>query len=406
MNSITIKKPCVFEHDNKTSLQALVIFNIDNKIVNKTIFYEVDKEWGSYLTYELSDPFVLALVDFAMEKNAYIKYEAPMTEDLRYQLERYLIPVYSRKLEPMHNIKIEGPVTTWKPLSKGVTGTGFSGGVDSFYTVLSHLDNVPASKKITHLLLCVNGAANTGYSEALDKKWLADEETRFEPVAKKLGLKLISVNSNVSLLDNYRKYFLGGGTVRTCSFVHALRKLFGTYYWASAYEADVINFNLEDPGYIEPFNVPLMSVDGLRFYHSGCEVSRIEKVEFIADNSLVEENLTVCGQPKSCGHCYKCLRTMAELNSFGKIDHYGKVFDLNDFHKHYTSKLAREFASDHKEYVVNIKKNMHEHNINIPLIVELKSVFIFKPYYFFKNLLKSNRLLMDLYYKKGWSEKQ
>lgn len=410
MSKIKISSPRIDKKNSEDGsilirMEADTVWDFDGDIIEKTLFYEVDKKWGKYFTPELSDSFVLALVDFAMEKKADIEYEAPMTEDMRYQLERYLIPIYDRKIKTFHSIRLSGPVTTWKPESEGVTGTGFSGGVDSFYSVLSHQKDVQDSKKVTHLLLAVNGAADTGVSEEMDKKWLKEEVSQFRPAAEKMGLEFIAVNSNVSLLDNYRKHLKGGGSVRTGSFVHALRKLFGTYYWASAYEADVIEFVDWDGGFMEAFNVPLLSVDGLRFYHSGCEVNRVEKVEYIADNSVVQKTLTVCGHTVSCGHCVKCLRTMAELNSVGKIDEFESVFDIEDFHKHYTSKLAREFSIDHPPFTTDIKKSMKQHGVKMPLSVPLKVVFIFRPYYFLKKCLRNNRFLMNLWYNKGLAEK-
>lgn len=404
-NRMMIKKPVVSAVKGHSRLSADTVWMYDGQTIEKEIFFEVEEKWGKYLVAERSDAFVLALLELAMEKNCDIEYEAPMTETLKYQLEKYLIAVYARKIQGFYAIKLIGPMTNEEIFSEGVAGTGFSAGVDSFYSVLSHLNSEYPSKKVTHLLLAVNGAALTGMTEELDQEWFQEEMTRFTPIAEELGTELIGVNSNISQITQFKNILKGGDSVVTSSFVHALRKLFGTYYWASAYEADVIGFVTSAPGYMEPFNVPLLSVEGLRFYHSGCEVSRVEKVEYIADNPLVQKALTVCGEPVSCGHCYKCLRTMAELYSIQKLDKFSGIFDIEKYKKHFSSKLARELALDHPPFTTDIVKSMKKHGVPIPISVYIRKELVYKPYFFLKKKLRNNHFLMHLYYEKGWSVK-
>lgn len=404
-NQITLGKLRRVENNNFVRLETDFVGNFDNQKIEQTLFFEVGHKWGIYLTEELSDAFVLAVLKLAMEKGCDIIYETPMSETLKYQLEIYLIPVYAKKIKVYSEIKLIGTTTDVLLKTEGRVGTGFSGGVDSFYTVLKHLKGEYKTKQVTHLILAVNGAAMTGMSKELDKWWFEEEMKRFKPIVKELGLELIGINSNISLLIQYQTILRGGDSIVTLSFVHALRKLFGTYYWASTYEADVLKFVDYDGGYMEPFSVPLMSVEGLRFYHSGCEVSRLEKVEYIAANPIVQKALTVCGEPISCGHCFKCLRTMSEFFAIGKLDDFKNVFDVDDYKKHFTSKLARELALDHPPFTTNILKTMKKNNIPIPLSVYLKRYLYFKPYYFLKEKLKNNTFLMKLYYVYGWDER-
>lgn len=406
MNKILIGTPKIASNNRLVRLEADVELRLDGETDKKRFFYEVEKQWAQYLTAELSDPFILAFVELAMERSADVVYEAPMTEDLRYQLDRYLIPVFAKKIKTMHPVKLIGPTTKQKVETCGVTGTGFSGGVDSFYSVLSHLEGIPESKRVTHVMLAVNGAAATGVSEERDQKWFKEETDRLSPAVKELGLAFVGVNSNVSLINNFKKCFGGGSAIPTSSFVHALRKLFGTYYWASAYEADVLEFRDDDGGYIEPFVVPLLSVDGLRFYHSGCEVSRIEKEEFIADNPVARKTLTVCGGVTNCGACSKCVRTMAELNSIGKLDKFSDVFpNVDRYKKRWKIKLARELGIDHPPFSTDIIVSYRKHGIHIPPWVFIVGKPYFRVYYLLKDKLKDNKLCKIIYYKFGLDEK-
>ena len=404
-NTILIKAPQIINSNRFSKIEAEIICDNFSLSLPQKLYFEVEEKWGKYLTPEVSDAFVLALLEYAMENSCNLHFETPMTEDLKYQIERYLIPSYAKNIDGLFSINLCGDVVSNKIESENVTGTGFSGGVDSFYTVLSHMNIKYETKRVTHLLLAVNGAATTGLSEEIDKKWFMEETNRFKPVSKELGMEFIGVNSNISLINKNKRILKGGSVIPTSGFVHVLRKLFGTYYWASAYEANVFKFSNNDGGYMETFAVPLVSVNGLRFYHDGCEVSRIEKVRYIADNAIAQKSLTVCSHPVSCGHCVKCLRTMAELYSLKKLDLFSEIFNVNEYRKKYTSKLAREFAVDHPPFTTDIKASMRKNGINIPFSVYLKQYFIFKPFYYLKKKLRNNVALMKLYYLHGWDEK-
>lgn len=410
-NYITIGNPYISESEGHARLSAETTWSFDGQVIHKTLFFEVERQWGEYLAYDRSDAFVLALLELAMEKKCDIKYQAPLSETLKYQMEQYLITVYSRKIKGLFSVKLIGGTTSEVPESVGVAGTGFSGGVDSFYSLLSHLDIEYPSKRVTHVLLAVNGAAMTGMSEDIDQRWLEEMKCKLGFAAKSLGVEFVCVNSNISLLNQYKKILKGGDYIVTSSFVHALRKLFGTYYWASSYEADMLKFSNEDAGYMEPFSVPLASVEGLRFYHSGCEVNRVEKVAYIADNPVVQKSLTVCGETESCGHCVKCLRTMTELYSLNKLEKFDAVFDVEEYKNHLSSKIARTLAMAHPfcamyhpSFAKNILMSMKQNNVHVPTASYLKKI-IFVPYYFFKKKLRNNKVFMKLWYEKGWSER-
>lgn len=404
-NYIKIGTPYINQSEDHTRLSAETIWSFDGQVINNTLFFEVEKKWGKYLISDRSDAFVLALLELAMEKKCDIKYQAPLSETLKYQLEQYLITVCSRKIKGLSSIKLIGETTGEVPESLEVAGTGFSGGVDSFYSILSHLDIECPSKTVTHVLLAVNGAALTGMSEGIDQQWFEELKCKFEPITKELGVEFVCANSNISLLNQYKKVLRGGDIIVTSSFVHALRKLFGIYYWASGYEADILEFSDDDGCLMEPFVIPLVSIEGLRFYHSGCEVNRVEKVAYIADNSVVQKSLTVCGESENCGYCVKCLRTMTELYSLNKLEKFDAVFNVEEYKAHLSSKIARELSADHPPFTTDILVSMKRNNVHIPIASYLKRFFIFRPYYFFKKRFRNNKALMKLWYEKGWSER-
>ena len=397
--------PYITDNEGRARLCVDTVWEIDGKKYDHVFFYEVEKEWGKYFVTEKSDAFVLAFLEIAMEHGLDLEFEAPISEELKYQLERYLIPVYAQHFEMLHEIRLSGPVTTDVIPSENVTGTGFSGGVDSFYTVLSHLHTEMPGKNVTHVVLAVNGAAITGMTEEIDEAWYREEMDRFAPATEKLGVKLIGIRSNTTILNSYKQFLPGGDAIVTSAFIHSLAKLFGTYYWASAYEAAVLKFDPIDGGYMEPFVIPLVSVRGLCFYHSGSETNRVGKVKYIADNPIAQKTLTVCAQVRNCGRCPKCLRTMAELASIGKLENFKDVFPVEEYKKHFTSRLANELAVDHPPFTTDILRSMRENGIGISPVVFIKKYMWYKPLFYFRRRFRNNKLAMKLYYQKGWSKK-
>ena len=214
--------PYITDNEGRARLCVDTVWEIDGKKYDHVFFYEVEKEWGKYFVTEKSDAFVLAFLEIAMEHGLDLEFEAPISEELKYQLERYLIPVYAQHFEMLHEIRLSGPVTTDVIPSENVTGTGFSGGVDSFYTVLSHLHTEMPGKNVTHVVLAVNGAAITGMTEEIDEAWYREEMDRFAPATEKLGVKLIGIRSNTTILNSYKQFLPGGDAIVTSAFATCL----------------------------------------------------------------------------------------------------------------------------------------------------------------------------------------
>lgn len=396
--------PYIKEMDNgKARLCSALSINGRKQIM----YFEVDSRWKKYLVTENSDAFVLAILEKAMKNSFDISFEQPLSEELYYGLVTYTIPVYAKNFEMFHKIKLTGEITKQNPESEGKAGTGFSAGVDSFYTVLKHIGNKKTpSYNVTHLLLAVNGAAATGVSEEMDREWLEASQKKFKVYADRIGLELICAGGNIDLLYS-GDACLNGDAITTASFVYALQKLFGIYYWASAYPASIFSFHQSDGGFCENVSVPYISTKRLKFYHSGSEVNRIGKVKYIADNRIVQKGLTVCGEMDACncGCCFKCLRTMSELYAIKKLDLFKESFPVDNYKKHFVSKFAQELAVDHPPFTTDILNEMKKNGTRIPFTVYPLAFLVYKPLYMFRGKLKHVVWLRRLFYKFNLDEK-
>lgn len=198
------------------------------------------------------------------------------------------------------------------PITPGVTGAFFSGGVDSFYTYLRHKND---RHPITHLILA------KGYDIDRRNRRLWDATVRnIGQIAQQEHIALIEIDSNVrSLTDPLLSWtYSHGGCLAAAAM--CLRKGIGQMYVASSADADHQALRGSHLAIDH-----LWSTETLSFVHDGWEASRMDKIDWqIAQSALALRYLRVCySNPNgtyNCGKCEKCLRTMVSLYAAGVLD--------------------------------------------------------------------------------------
>lgn len=365
---IHIAAPYVTTKFKKSRLSSQV--NIGNKI--HEIYYEVDSIYTDYLSTENADPFVIGLLHLALEKGEDIVSEAPISEKLHHQLTNYLIPsLVKYKYKETINITTKsrpGEENVFKGIA---VGTGLSSGIDSFHTIMTHINLEIPKYNITHLTFLNVGSNGKGEkAEKLYHKRLANAKKTSE----KLGLKFLSINSNIG--DILNMDFIKTHTFRSFSAVLALQKLFGVYYYASGYplnefkiskDATSANFDL--------LNVYTLSNDHIDFYTSGIELSRLDKVKRVAEFEPSYTRLNVCtNQFNNCGNCEKCIRTQLELYALNKLYLYKNVFDLKQFNSKLNSHLGFMIANQNKSQYKEIKVKLKENDFRLSPIVYIYAI--------------------------------
>lgn len=193
------------------------------------------------------------------------------------------------------------------PIVPGRVAAFFSGGVDSWSTMLDH-------PEITNLIFV------RGLDLMADKAHhakLADEvEARLHEAAKAQGLPLCVVETNLrefsDPLARWDAYY-GCALVTVALF---LAPLFERVLIAgdSDYEVQVpLGANL--------LVDQLWSTEQLEIVDDGGRYSRVERLRRIADQPVVQRTLRVCwenpGGAYNCGRCRKCLMTMITLEALG-----------------------------------------------------------------------------------------
>jgi hypothetical protein len=193
--------------------------------------------------------------------------------------------------------------------------TFFSAGVDSFYTLLRHRD------EITHLVFV------HGFDIKLDDHARRRQTAELiQEVGREFGKHVIEVETSAkSFLNAYVPWANLSHGAGLASVGLVLSRLFGKIFIAGGtFQADLI------PWGTHPELDPLWSTEATQFVHDGREATRVEKMEVVAQSETALQFLRVCNEPTpgghNCGRCEKCLRTMISLHGLGALDRC-RVFD-------------------------------------------------------------------------------
>ncbi|MEI6647881.1 MAG: hypothetical protein WCP12_17725 [bacterium] len=187
------------------------------------------------------------------------------------------------------------------------TGLFFTGGVDSFYSLLFPKEQIDA-------LVYVHGF-DVGVN---DQKRFEDTRQHLAQVATDTGLRLILLKTNLRehpLIREMEWTKAHGGALASAGYT---LPGIGRMIISSSDSGRLIV-----PMGTHPETDPLWSNDQLVLMHQGTEASRRVKVKAIADHPLVMRHLRVCwknaGRTNNCCRCEKCVRTMLILDSQGKL---------------------------------------------------------------------------------------
>ena len=183
-----------------------------------------------------------------------------------------------------------------------LTASLFTRGLDSWFAVLTALDDPDLQPPISHVIFS---------PDHLSENWgpeVRKAHTRgVQDAAARVGLEMVRFNSNVTdffgrgqfsmaLALGFRKVLIASGDMRG-----GIRRK-GTH----------------------PYLDPRFSTERTEIIHWG-DASRIQKAARVAQSQDALETLRVCQYDEltsdlNCGRCEKCLRTMVELHALGALD--------------------------------------------------------------------------------------
>jgi len=348
------------------------------------IWFEFDSQYKQYICTERIDGILVNILLYCMENGHDITSNIPVSEKLYYQLINFLIPTIADNIEEYNEIKINVPIDSVPIKSENAVGTGCSGGVDSFYTILKNVNKPTKSFNITHLTFFNAGASgNFGGDEA--RKLFHKRLELMKKTAEELKLPLIAVDTNIN--EFLHQMHICTHTFRSLAIPLLFQKLFSVYYYSSGYGFNNVHFDYMSVAGYDLLNCMCLSNENITYYSVGGETDRISKISYISDFEIVKKRLDVCiKEEDNCGECSKCKRTILALYALNKLNDFEDIFPLEKFRKKKNRWLSE--VLDHKKndiYMQEIYDCLKKNKIKIPL----SSRTVFRLYNFAIGVLRN-----------------
>jgi hypothetical protein len=254
-----------------------------------------------------ADAFLPILVPAAMASGLPLRIDAPVSAEVIAAAHR-VSHVFASWYPHWAVLALETPaasVSKTSNLESGARAAFFSGGLDSFYTLLSRRD------QLQHLLYV------HGFDIPLAEQLKADlVRSSLLCVAAEAGMSLLVLRTNLrAFTDRWVRWDLHqcGGALAAVALLlsHHLKQV----VIPSSYGLPFLHPYGSHPGLESLWSIP-----GLELLHDSFIEDRAAKAMVIAPWSLARRHLRVCWQPHmpqlNCGRCRKCLATAAILRGY------------------------------------------------------------------------------------------
>lgn len=351
---IIIEAPKIRSEGDK----AVLLFHLTKNELQNNIEIEVPIEYRDFLSTS-SDSILIGTLFSAMATGDDIHINGILSGDLLRSFNGPAQTLIKLNKPSLKRIKIvhKGDLESYETGGKHIA-SGFSGGVDSICTILDYfLECEDDGATITHLM-----HNNIGRN---DLKKVDIERPGVLKAAQELGLPLIEVDSNLSLLyrqpwtpTEYRA--VNVHTLWNTCLAVALKNGLKKFYYSSSVPYQYLHFKPHSSlTFIEPELTRLMQVKNMKVLNVGSEYTRVKKTENVAQLDIAKEHLNVCLRSsddgkRNCGRCSKCKRTLITLELLGEAENFSRVFDLNEWSK----------VKDEYYWSVKLQKDLFSKEIN------------------------------------------
>jgi len=328
--------------NQRTYLIANVVCGFSQE---KNLWFSLDDNDGYMFSDDVYDAFMLAALFPCMYYNETIEIEGPVSKELYYNLTRYVYSIIQAFRPEMHRveIKVDGFAVARQNEEK-IVGTGFSGGVDSFSTIVEHYINETEDEcRLNHLFFFNLGqygdpSKSDTYERAYNRYLFCKKAT------EEIGLPYSFMDTNLFAFYKPEWEHLSDELNRTVA-VFSIQKACDKYYAPSdyTYEQHALfrAYHTQSlAGFAEHMLTPLLCTEVCKNILDGSQYTRIDKIERIKDYVPAQHFLNVCTNiddghtdGSNCSYCGKCQRTICELDLLGVSDRFTTVFDFGKWSK-------------------------------------------------------------------------
>ena len=279
------------------------------------------------------NPWITLLLPYAMQTGERIDLELPV-DPLLLENARQLVDTWRSWYPELKPPEIHAPVRRATPTA-GRIAQFFSGGVDSWFTLLRHTESTPRFPQVGEVddLITVWGFdIPIGRAEEFGQ---LSESLR--EVAEQFGKRHVIAATN--LRDSMEGAWKAAWGPRWGSLSHAAALASVALFCERSYAQVKIGSTLctrlgtLPPWGSHPMTDMLFSTSATAFLHDHAVYSRAEKMERIAESDYAVSKLKVCfadGTFRNCSRCAKCHRTLMAFDIIGVLDK-ATSFDVSHY---------------------------------------------------------------------------
>lgn len=290
----------------------------DDRPGTEAYWFDVDEKYADALSLSGS-PFLACLLPLAVTLGQNLRLRVPVDPLLFENAPRLMetwTTWYRKKFPHLRVVAIDAELEKAPRARVGPLKTGafFSGGIDSFYTILRNeeLEDRSAFPRIDSLLWVGGFDLPLGSSE----EEFVRLRSRLSAAAQELGMGFLDVRTNLRTTRFRRTNW--GHVAHGCALASiglALEGLFQTIYIAATAARESVR-----PWGSHPETDPLLSTRSTRFIHDEPGPRRSFKTERVSRSDVAMRALHVCfrsGTAENCCDCRKCLLAMLTLEVLG-----------------------------------------------------------------------------------------
>ena len=295
----------------RVRVQASVRYDGDGQV--EQLWFDLPSSFAGQASTS-GNPWLVALLPLAVSLREPLRLSIPVDPFLLENC-RALMGVWHAWYPELAPVAIEAPTApSAHPSDPRGIGLCFSGGVDSFTSLIKHNGPTATSPfRVTDLLL-IHGAD----IPLSDGEAFARLVPRMADVAREFGTGIIDLSTNLRVTRWARAEW---GRLSHAALLaaagHVLEPRLSHLLIASSARYDRLM-----PWGSHPLTDPLYSSSGLRVLHDGADTERPEKIMAIAAHPAVHRHLRVCWIGRTdtnCGVCPKCFGTMLGLELAGTL---------------------------------------------------------------------------------------